>query len=94
MHEADPKAERIMRGIAVAIVLVLSTIQGRAQSTPSAGQNTPSSGQCDQIRAAITQHGLEAARKHALANHGLSRDDLRTIEQSCGVGQREGRAKR
>jgi arsenate reductase-like glutaredoxin family protein len=76
-----------MRGIAIAIVLGLLSTQCYAQSAPS-------SGQCEQVRAAIAQHGLQAARQHAVANHGLSRADLRTIEQSCGIGQRAGRAKR
>jgi hypothetical protein len=72
---------------AIAIVFVVFSTQGHAQTTPSAGQ-------CDQIRAAIAQHGLEAARKHAVENHGLSRADLRTTEQSCGIDQRARRAKR
>jgi hypothetical protein len=76
-----------MPAIAIAMVLVLLSTQGHAQSTASTGQ-------CDQIRSAIAQHGLEAARKHAVENHGLSRADLRTIEQSCGIGQRAPRAKR
>jgi hypothetical protein len=29
-----------------------------------------------------------------MENHGLSREDIRTIEQSCGIGQRGGKAKR
>lgn len=73
-----------MRGIAIAIVLALLSIECHAQ-------NDPSPGQCDQIRAAIAQHGLQAARKHAMANYGLSQADLRTIEQSCGIGGRRGK---
>ena len=76
-----------MRGLAIAIVLALLSTQCRAQSAPNAGQ-------CDQVRAAIEQYGLQAARKHAMANHGLSSTDVRTIEQSCGIGQRSKRAKR
>ena len=76
-----------MRGIGIAIVLGLLSTQCHAQGAPSTGQ-------CEQVRAAIAQHGLEASRKHAMANHGLSRADLRTIEQSCGIGQRAGRTKR
>jgi ribosomal protein S9 len=76
-----------MRCIATAIVLALLSTQCHAQGGPSPGQ-------CDQVRAAIAQHGLEAARKHAMEHHGLTRVDLRTIEQSCGIGQRSGRAKR
>ena len=76
-----------MRGLAIAIVLALLSTQCRAQSAPTAGQ-------CDQVRSAIAQHGLQAARKHAMENHGLSRADLITIEQSCGIGQRAKRAKR
>jgi hypothetical protein len=76
-----------MRGIAIAIVLALI-------STPCHAQGGPSPGQCEQVRAAIAQHGLEAARKHAMEHHGLTRADLRTIEQSCGIGHRSERVKR
>ena len=75
------------RGIAIAVVLALLSTECHAQSGPNPGQ-------CDQIRAAIAQHGLEAARKHAMANYGLSPVDLRAIEQSCGIGQRDGRKRR
>ena len=76
-----------MRGAAIAIVLALLSTHGHAQSAPSAGQ-------CDQVRAAIAQYGLQAARKHAAENHGLSQTDLRKIEQSCGIGGHAKRAKR
>ncbi len=87
MHEAVLKRSDEMRGVPIAIVLALG-------STHCLAQNSPSADQCEQVRAAIAQYGLEAARKHAMANHGLSRDDLRTIEQSCGIGGRAKRAKR
>jgi ribosomal protein S9 len=70
-----------MRSIAVSIVLVLLSIEGRAQGGPSAGQ-------CDQVRAAIAQHGLHNARKHAMENYGLTLADLRNIEQTCGIVDR------
>jgi hypothetical protein len=57
-------------------------------STPCFAQNGPDAGQCEQVRAAITQHGLEAARKHAMENYGLTRADLRRVEQDCGIGHR------
>jgi ribosomal protein S9 len=76
-----------MRRIAIAIVLALLSIECHAQ-------NGPSTGQCDQIRTAIAQYGLQAARKHAMANYGLSQADLRTIEQGCGIGDRGRRDKR
>jgi hypothetical protein len=66
-----------MRKTAIA-VLALLAIQSLAQGTPNAGQ-------CDQVRAAIAQHGLQAARKHAAEHHGLRRADVRSIEQSCGI---------
>ena len=71
-----------MRGIAIAIMLVLLSIDCHAQSGPS-------SGQCDQVRAAVAQHGLQNARKHAMENYGLTLADLRNIEQSCGIGDRD-----
>jgi hypothetical protein len=71
-----------MRRIAVAVVLMLLSIECHAQSGPSAGQ-------CDQVRAAIAQHGLQNTRKHAMANYGLTLVDLRNIEQTCGIGERD-----
>jgi hypothetical protein len=76
-----------MRGIAIAVLLTLLSIECHAQ-------NGPSNGQCDQVRAAIAQYGLQAARKHARENYGLTQVDLRTIEQGCGIGHRDRRAKR
>jgi len=61
---------------------MLLSIECHAQSGPSAGQ-------CDQVRAAIAQHGLQNARKHAMANYGLTLVDLRNIEQTCGIGERD-----
>ena len=71
-----------MRGIATAIMLVLLSIECHAQSGPS-------SGQCEQVRSAIQQYGLQNARKHAMANYNLTLADLRNIEQSCGIGDRD-----
>ena len=70
-----------IRGIAIAVALGLLSTECHAQSGPNPGQ-------CDQIRAAIAQHGLQAARKHAMANYNLSAADLRKIEQGCGIGER------
>jgi hypothetical protein len=71
-----------MRGIVIAIMLVLLSIECHAQSGPSPGQ-------CDQVRAAVAQHGLQNARKHAMENYGLTLADLRNIEQGCGIGDRD-----
>ena len=71
-----------MRGIAIAMMLVLLSIECHAQGGPNPGQ-------CEQVRAAIAQHGLQNARKHAMANHGLTHADLRNIEQTCGIGDRD-----
>jgi hypothetical protein len=70
-----------MRGFAIVIVLALLSIECHAQSAPTTGQ-------CDQVRAGIAQHGLQAARKHAMGHYGLTRADLRRIEQTCGIGHR------
>jgi hypothetical protein len=72
--------------VGIAIVLGLLSIEGHAQ-------NGPTSGQCDQVRAAITQYGLQAARKHAMEHYSLTQVELRTIEQNCGIADR-GRASR
>ena len=76
-----------MRQIASAVVLVLLSIECHAQGGPSPGQ-------CDQVRVAVAEHGLANARKHAMANYGLTLADLRNIEQSCGIGDRGRRARR
>jgi hypothetical protein len=71
-----------MRGTAIAIALVLLSIECHAQGGPNPGQ-------CEQVRSAIQQHGLQNARKHAMANYNLTLADLRNIEQSCGIGDRD-----
>ena len=71
-----------MRGTAIAIMLVLLSIECHAQGGPNPGQ-------CEQVRAAVAQHGLQNARKHAMANYSLTLADLRNIEQSCGIGDRD-----
>ena len=73
-----------MRGTAIAIVLALLSIECHAQGMGGG----PNPGQCEQVRSAIAQHGLQSARKHAMENYGLSLVDLRNIEQSCGIGDR------
>jgi hypothetical protein len=87
MQEARLKRHEGMRGIAIAIALALISTHCHAQGSPSPGQ-------CDQVRAAIAQHGLEAARRHAMAHHGLTRADIQAIEHSCGIGRGSGRGKR
>jgi hypothetical protein len=71
-----------MRGTAIAIALVLLSIECHAQGGPNPGQ-------CEQIRSAIQQYGLQNARKHAMANYNLTLVDLRNIEQGCGIGDRD-----
>lgn len=72
--------KEILRISIMAVVVMLST-QSHAQSGPDAGQ-------CEQVRAAIAQHGLEAARKHAMEHYGLTLADLRRVEQECGIDSR------
>ena len=81
------KGRQEMSRVAIAIALALLSIECHAQSGPSTDQ-------CDQIRAAIAQYGLQAARKHAMENYGLSQADRRTIEQGCGISDRGRRDKR
>jgi hypothetical protein len=68
-----------MRLIAIGVVLGLMSVDCHAQAGPSHGQ-------CEQVRAAAAQYGLQAARQHAMQNYGLSPTDLCTIEQGCGIG--------
>ncbi|MGN6572513.1 MAG: hypothetical protein ACTHLO_13980 [Pseudolabrys sp.] len=59
-----------------------------ALSTQCLAQDGPDAGQCEQVRAAIQEHGLQAARKHAMENYNLTHADIRRIEQDCGIGNR------
>ena len=76
-----------MHRISIMAVVALLSTECHAQGGPNAGQ-------CEQVRTAIAQHGLQAARKHAMENYGLTLADLRRIEQDCGIGQRSRRANR
>lgn len=97
MHESFERArydssllmglQRMQRILIVAVAAVLST-QCHAQ------QGGPNAGQCEQVRSAIEQYGLAAARKHAMANYNLSPADLRRVEQECGIGNRTRQTKR
>jgi hypothetical protein len=73
----------------LSIIAVVATL-----STPCLAQDGPNDGQCEQVRAAVDQYGLEAARKHATANYGLTPADLRRVEQDCGIENRNRRAKK
>ena len=76
-----------MRRITIVTVLALLSIECHAQSAPTTGQ-------CDQVRAAIAQYGSQAARKHAIEHYGLTPADLRTIDRTCGIGRRVRQTKR
>jgi hypothetical protein len=73
------------------IVALLGFVPVECYAQAQQGQTAPSGDQCEQVRAAIEQYGLEAARKHATANYNLSPTDLRDIERSCAVGSNPGR---
>ena len=76
-----------MRRISIIAVAAVLSTQCYAQGGPNAGQ-------CEQVRAAIAQYGLQAARKHAMENYGLAPADLRRVEQECGIGGRTRRTNR
>ena len=69
-----------MHRISIAIVVALLSTECYAQGGPTGGQ-------CDQVRSAISQYGLQAARKHAMANYNLTLADVLRIEQECGIGK-------
>jgi ribosomal protein S9 len=73
----------------ISIIAVLAAL-----STQCYAQGGPNPGQCEQVRDAIAQYGLQAARQHAMANYGMSAVDLRRVEQECGVGGRSRRTRR
>jgi hypothetical protein len=74
-------------GISIIAVVAMLSTQCHAQSGPNASQ-------CEQVRAAIAQHGLQAARKHAMENYGLTPADLRRVEQECNIDKRGQRTKK
>ena len=76
-----------MQRISIMAVVAMLSTECHAQSGPNPGQ-------CEQVRAAIAQHGLQAARKHAMENYGLTLADLLRIEQDCGIGNRSRRTNR
>jgi hypothetical protein len=77
-----------MKRILIAAVFAVLSTQCHAQ------QGGPNSGQCEQVKSAIEQYGLAAARKHAMANYNLSAADLRRVEQECGIGGRSKQTKK
>jgi hypothetical protein len=76
-----------MHRILIAAVIAVLSTQCHAQGGPDPGQ-------CEQVRSAIAQYGLQAARQHAMANYNLSAADLRKVEQECGIGNRSRRTKK
>jgi hypothetical protein len=76
-----------MRGLS--LIALVATL-----STPCLAQDGPDGGQCEQVRAAIAQYGLHAARKHAAENYGLTPADLTRVEQDCGIEHRNRRTKK
>src|ERR1017187_2651337 len=78
------KGRQEMSRIAIAIALALLSIECHAQSGPSTDQ-------CDQIRAAIAQYGLQAARKHAMENYGVSNARRRDGCSARSVGESDRR---
>jgi len=76
-----------MRGLSIVALVAMLSAQCFAQNGPDAGQ-------CEQVRAAIAEHGLQAARKHAKENYGLTLADLRRVEQECGIDKRGQRTKK
>ena len=63
-------------------------------STQCLAQGGPNGGQCEQVRAAVAQYGLQAARRNAVQNYGLGPADMRRVEQECGIGNRGPRINR
>ena len=76
-----------MRAISIITFVAVLSTQCHAQDGPNAGQ-------CEQVRAAIAEHGLQAARKHAAEHYGLTPADLRRVEQECGIDNRRRRTKK
>ncbi|HXD46998.1 MAG TPA: hypothetical protein VN655_17890 [Pseudolabrys sp.] len=76
-----------MRGLSIIVVVA-------AFATTCLAQDGPDAGQCEQVRAAVAQYGLQAARAHASENYGLTPADLRRVEHECGVDNRNRRTKK
>jgi len=72
----------------VAIAAVMLCIQCQAQQ-----QDHPNQAQCEQVRSAVAQYGLPAARKNAREQYGLSPADVQKVELECGINGRIHRAR-
>jgi len=69
-----------MLKLSMAIAVVVLTSHCYAQQ-----QNHPNPAQCEQVRSAVAQYGLQAARKNAQEQYGLTLADIHKIELECGI---------
>ena len=64
----------------IAIAAVALSLQCHAQQ-----MDHPNAAQCEQVRSAVAQYGLQAARKNAREQYGLTLADVRKVELECGI---------
>lgn len=57
-------------------------------------QNHPNPAQCEQVRSAVAQYGLRAARQNAHEQYGLSLADINKVESECGIKDRISRGRK
>ena len=70
----------------VAICAAMFCLQCYAQQ-----QDHPNPAQCEQVRSAVAQYGLQAARQNAREQYGLTPADIHKVELECGINGRSRR---
>ena len=79
MHRNNIQSIRMLRP-SIAIAAVALSLQCHAQQ-----RDHPNPAQCEQVRSAVAQYGLQAARKNARAQYGLTLADVHKVELECGI---------
>ena len=73
------KDSRMLRP-SIAMAIAMLSIPCFAQQ-----QSHPNPAQCEQVRSAVAQYGLQAARKNAHEQYGLTLSDVHKVELECGI---------
>lgn len=84
---------RLREVLGIACIAAVATLSAQSHAQQPMQQQMqqqggPDAGQCEQVRAAVAEHGLQAARKHAMENYGLTLADLHRVEQDCRIDGR------
>ena len=78
-----------MLRLSIAIAAAMFCLQCHAQQ-----QDHPNPTQCEQVRSAVAQYGLQAARENAHEQYGLSPANVHKVELECGIKGRTRRGRK